>query len=61
MGGVWSNEPPLSTTKCQVNCVQIEDETERTLKKFLELDSIRVKPQEENITQESISAQFPAC
>ncbi|KRZ65467.1 hypothetical protein T10_12933, partial [Trichinella papuae] len=49
---------PLPTTKCQVNCVKIEDETERTLKKFLELDSIGIKSQEENLTQDSVSAQF---
>ncbi|KRZ75318.1 hypothetical protein T10_11327 [Trichinella papuae] len=49
---------PLPTTKCQVNCVKIEDETKRTLKKFWELDSIGIKPQEENLTQDSVSAQF---
>ncbi|KRY46853.1 hypothetical protein T03_17111, partial [Trichinella britovi] len=36
----------------------IENEIERTLKKFWELDSIGIKPQEENPTQDSVSATF---
>ncbi|KRY46643.1 hypothetical protein T03_6523 [Trichinella britovi] len=47
MGRVWP-----------VNCVQIENEIEQTLKKFWELDSIGIKPQEENPTQDSVSAKF---
>ncbi|KRX65791.1 hypothetical protein T06_15700, partial [Trichinella sp. T6] len=36
----------------------IENEIERTLKKFWELDSIGIKPQEENPTQDSVSATY---
>ncbi|XP_003372595.1 hypothetical protein Tsp_10353 [Trichinella spiralis] len=49
---------PSPNTISQVNCAQIENEIERTLKKFWELDSIGIKPQEENPTQDSVSAKF---
>ncbi|KRY27172.1 Retrovirus-related Pol polyprotein from type-1 retrotransposable element [Trichinella spiralis] len=49
---------PSPNTISQVNCVQIENEIERTLKKFWELDSIGIKPQEENPTQDLVSAKF---
>ncbi|XP_003378721.1 conserved hypothetical protein [Trichinella spiralis] len=49
---------PSPNTISQVNCVQIEKEMERTLKKFWELDCIGIKPQEENPTQDLVSAKF---
>ncbi|KRZ04078.1 hypothetical protein T11_4559 [Trichinella zimbabwensis] len=49
---------PSPNPTSQINCVQIENEIEQTLKKFWELDSIGIKPQEENPTQDSVSAKF---
>ncbi|KRZ48797.1 hypothetical protein T02_13788 [Trichinella nativa] len=44
---------PSPNPTSQVNCVQIESEIEQTLKKFWELDSIGIKPQDENPSQDS--------
>ncbi|KRY54896.1 hypothetical protein T03_8692 [Trichinella britovi] len=49
---------PSPNPTSQVNCVQIENEIEQTLKKFWELDSIGIKPQDENPSQDSVSAKF---
>ncbi|KRX70907.1 hypothetical protein T06_11700 [Trichinella sp. T6] len=44
---------PSPNPTSQVNCVQIESEIEQTVKKFWELDSIGIKPQDENPSQDS--------
>ncbi|KRX34629.1 hypothetical protein T05_5743 [Trichinella murrelli] len=49
---------PSPNPTSQVNCVQVENEIEQTLKKFWELDSIGIKPQDENPSQDSVSAKF---
>ncbi|KRY55329.1 hypothetical protein T03_5832 [Trichinella britovi] len=49
---------PSPNPTSQVNCVQIENEIEQTLKKFWELDSIGIKPRDENPSQDSVSAKF---
>ncbi|KRY05222.1 hypothetical protein T03_11794, partial [Trichinella britovi] len=44
---------PSPNPTSQVNCAQIENEIEQTLKKFWELDSIGIKPRDENPSQDS--------